>query len=127
MNLCDVPAVMRVNYAGGSANAFSAIVADGLSLDLSDAGRFLHLSRDGVAIDLAGLGVVPMIVPQADGDGSFWIEEGEALQLHTSFATFADDLAARLEAGRLTKGILASGEYVDQSGVLSSRMVVVLY
>lgn len=63
VDLTDVPAVMRVGYGEGSASAFSAVSADGL--DLSEAGDFHHLSRVGVAIDLAAQSVAPMIVPQA--------------------------------------------------------------
>jgi hypothetical protein len=125
VDLTDVTAVMRVGYGEGSAYAFSAVAADGLSLDLSDAGSFHHLSRAGVTIDLAGLSVAPTIVPQADDDGCFWIREGETLQLHTSFTAFATDLAERIQSGGLVKGVLATGDYVDQSGVITSRMVIV--
>jgi hypothetical protein len=125
VDLTDVPAVMRVCYAEGSAEAFSAISADGLTLDLSGVGLFHHLSRAGAAIDLTGIGVVPMIVPHADDDGSFWIETDQGLQLHTSFDAFAEDLTARMDGGGVVKCVLAHGDYVDQSGVLTSRMVVV--
>ncbi len=125
VDLTDVQAVLSVGYGTGSANAFSAISRDGLTLDLTDAGRFHHLGRAGVVIDLAELGLEPIIVPPADDDGSFWIQDGETLQLHTSFANFSADLAARIEAGSLVKGVLSSGDYVDQSGVLTSRMVIV--
>jgi hypothetical protein len=126
VDLTEVTAVMRVGYGEGSANAFSAVSADGLSLDLGDAGGFHHLSRSGVAIDLTSVGVAPMIVPQADDEGSFWIKQGETRQLYISFAAFAADLAARTEAGGLVKDVLAKGDYVDQSGVITSRMVVVV-
>lgn len=125
VDLSEVPAVLRVGYGEGSADAIIAASADGLSLDLTDAGSFHHLSRAGVAIDLAALSVAPMIVPHPDGDGSFWIEQGGTLQLHTDFAAFATDLAARIEGGSLVRGVLATGDYVDQSGVITSRMVIV--
>lgn len=125
VDLTDVPAVMRVGYPEGSADAFSDISADGLSLDLSDVGRFHHLSRAGVAIDLTTLGVTPMIVPHTDDEGCFWIETATTRQLHTSFAAFAEDLAGRMGAGGLVRGVLAKGDYVDRSGVITSRMVVV--
>ena len=126
VDLTEVRAVMRVGYGDGSANAFSAVSADGLSLDLTDVGSFHHLSRAGVAIDLTTQGAPPMIVPETDGDGSFWIEQNGTLQLHTGFANFAGDLAARLGSGALVQGVLATGDYVDQSGVMTSRMVVVV-
>ncbi|PVV11757.1 MAG: hypothetical protein B6D77_06240 [gamma proteobacterium symbiont of Ctena orbiculata] len=125
VDLTEVPAVMTVSYETGSGNAFSAISADGLTLDLTDAGRFHHLGRAGVVVDLLELGVEPVIVPHADDDGTFWIEESGTLQLHTSFASFAADLEARIDAGGLVKKVLSSGDYVDQSGVLTSRMVSV--
>ena len=125
VDLTEVAAVLTLGYGSGSANAFSAISAEGLTLDLTDAELFHHLGRAGIVIDLTELGVEPVIVPHADGDGSFWIEEGETLQLHTDFANFAADLETRIEAGSLVKGLLSSGDYVDQSGVLTSRMVVV--
>jgi hypothetical protein len=125
VDLTEVWAVMTVGYQKGSADAFSAISADGLSLDLTDAGRFHHLGRAGVAVDLQTLAVEPIIVPHADDDGTFWIEDGSTLRLHTSFVDFAADLATRIEAGGLVKSVVSSGDYVDQSGVLTSRMVSV--
>ncbi|MEW8381352.1 MAG: metallophosphoesterase, partial [Candidatus Thiodiazotropha taylori] len=125
VDLTEVAAVLTLGYGSGSANAFSAISAEGLTLDLTDAELFHHLGRAGIVIDLTELAVEPVIVPHDDAEGSFWIEEGETLQLHTDFANFAEDLASRVESGSLVKGLLASGDYVDQSGVLTSRMVVV--
>jgi hypothetical protein len=125
VDLTEVPAVMTVSYEGGSSTAFSAISNDGLTLDLTDAGHFHHLGRAGEVIDLQELGVEPIIVPHADDDGTYWIEEGSASELYTSFADFALDLKARIDAGGLVKKVLSSGDYVDQSGVLTSRMVKV--
>jgi hypothetical protein len=125
VDLTEVPAVMTVGYEAGSANAFSAISADGLTLDLTDAGLFHHLGRAGVVIDLQALAVEPVIVPHGDDDGTFWIEDGTTLQLHTSFASFTADLQTRMDAGGLVKSVVSSGDYVDQSGVLTSRMVIV--
>ncbi|MES9970621.1 MAG: DUF4382 domain-containing protein [Candidatus Thiodiazotropha sp.] len=125
VDLTEVKAVMSVGYESGSSNAFSAISADGLTLDLTDAGRFHHLGRAGVVIDLQELGVEPVIVSHGDDDGNFWIEDGNTLQLYTSFSQFAAELEARIDAGGMVKKVLASGDYVDQSGVLTSRMVSV--
>jgi hypothetical protein len=125
VDLTEVPAVMTVVYGTGSANAFSAISADGLTLDLTDAGLFHHVGRAGVVVDLLALAVEPIIVPYADDDGTFWIEEGFTTQLHTSFANFAADLQARMDAGGLVKSVVSSGDYVDESGVMTSRMVIV--
>jgi hypothetical protein len=125
VDLTEVRAVMSVGYGSGSANAFSAISADGLTLDLSDAGRFHHLSRAGVVVDLLELAVEPLIVPHADDDGTFWIEDGSTLQLHTRFSNFAAELKARIDAGEWVKSVLSNGDYVDESGVLTSRMVIV--
>jgi hypothetical protein len=76
-------------------------------------------------VDLQELAVEPIIVPHADDDGTFWIEDGSDLQLYTGFADFAADLEARIDAGGWVKIVLAKGEYVDESGVLTSRMVIV--
>jgi hypothetical protein len=125
VDMTDVPAVMTLSYDTGSANAFSAISADGLTLDLADSGRFHHLGWAGVVVNLQELEVEPVIVPHADGDGSFWIEDGDTLKLHTDFANFTADLETRMNAGGLVKGLVSRGDYVDQSGVLTSRMVIV--
>jgi hypothetical protein len=125
VDLTEVPAVITVGYGEGSSNAFSAISEDALTIDLTDVARFHHLGRAGVVIDLLELTMEPIIIPHADGDGSYWIDEGGVLQLHTSFTSFAEDLEVRLEQGSLVKGLHASGDYMDQSGVLTSRMVIV--
>jgi hypothetical protein len=125
VDMTEVPAVMTLGYGEGSVNAFSDISTGSLTMDLSDCSRFHHLGRAGVVIDLMGLDIEPIIVPHGDGDGSFWIKEGGAMQLHTDFATFTADLESRVTQGALVKGLYASGDYVDQSGVLTSRMVIV--
>jgi len=118
-------AVMAVNWVPASATAISSIGADGMTLDLTGVGRFHHLVRGRVSIDLEEQGVAPQIVPRADGDGVFWIGQSGTRQLHTSFANFAQDLDDRLAAGATVKYLGASGFYDDATSVLTAGLVAV--
>jgi len=107
----------------GRGGAFSDIGADGLTLDLTGAGRFHHVSHGGVRTDLAGTDSAPRILPGDDGDCLCWIADGQTRQLHTRFADLADDLDARLQAGALVSRVQASGRYDDAANALTARRV----
>jgi hypothetical protein len=126
VDVSALQAVMAVGWDPASATAIDSLSADGMTLNLDGVGLFHHLARSGVATDLTTLGMAPQIVPPQDGEGLFWLAADGTLQVHTSFADFAADLATRLAAGALVRQLFASGSFNDDSGVLTSTNVTIV-
>lgn len=120
VDVSALKAVMAIGWNPASATAMDSLSADGMTLNLDGVGLFHHLARGRVATDLTTLGVAPQIVPPAGGDGLYWLVQGGAVQLHTTFADFAADLDTRLAGGALVRQVFASGSFDDDGGVLTS-------
>ncbi len=115
--------VMAIGWEPPSATAITSLNADGMRLSLDGVGRFHHVSRGRVAIDLTELSVPPSIVPRAGGDGLYLINQAGTHQLHTTFAGFADDLKLRLDGGAQVRHLAASGLFDDVSAQMTAGFV----
>lgn len=120
-------AIMAVGWAPASNTAIGNVTADGMTLSLDGVNGFHHLVRGrGVTSDLTGLDTAPQIVPDAGGEGMYWIAQQGSHQLHTRFADFADDLGGRLVADARVKHVAARGRYANDNGVLTAGFVSVM-
>ena len=117
--------VMAIGWDPASGTAIASLTADGMRLNLDGVGRFHHVSRGRVAIDLTELPAQPSIVPRTGGEGLYWINQAGTHQLHTTFAGFADDLNARLGDGALVRQLAASGPFDDVSAQMTAGFVSV--
>jgi len=117
--------VMAISWDPASSTAIPSLSADGMRLNLEGVGRFHHVSRGRVAIDLTALAAPPSIVPRADGKGLYLINQAGTHQLHTTFARFADDLNTRLNDGVLVRHLAASGPFDDATAQMTSGFVIV--
>ncbi len=117
--------VMAISWDPASSTAIPSLSADGMRLHLDGVGRFHHVSRGRVAIDLTALAAPPSIVPRADGKGLYLINQAGRHQLHTTFARFADDLNTRLNDGVLVRHLAASGPFDDATAQMTSGFVIV--
>ena len=117
--------VMAIGWDPASSTAIPSLVAEGMRLNLDGVGRFHHVSRGRVAIDLTELSAQPSIVPRASGEGLYWINQAGTHQLHTTFAGFADDLNARLNDGALVRHLAASGPFDDATAQMTAGFVSV--
>ncbi len=115
--------VMAISWEPASSTAIPSLAADGMRLNLEGVGRFHHVSRGRVAIDLTTLAVPPSIVPRADGKGLYLINQAGRHQLHTTFARFADDLNTRLNDGARVRHLAASGPFDDATAQMTSGFV----
>ncbi|MCF6211445.1 MAG: metallophosphoesterase [Gammaproteobacteria bacterium] len=115
--------VMAISWEPASGTAIPSLAADGMRLNLEGVGRFHHVSRGRVAIDLTTLTVPPSIVPRADGKGLYLINQAGRHQLHTTFARFADDLNTRLSDGARVRHLAASGPFDNTTAQMTSGFV----
>jgi hypothetical protein len=125
VDVTAVTGVLAVNWNPPSATALTDISASGLTLDLTGVGIFHHIARGWVSVDLTQQSVPTQIQPANGGNGLYWINQGGTHQLYLSFANFADGLTSRLTAGAAVKGIVATGTFDDDSGVLASNLISV--
>jgi hypothetical protein len=126
MDAAHIKAVMTVNWDPASNTAIDRVTADGMTLNFDGVGRFHHLVRSRVAINLTGLDTALRIMPRTDGESMYWIVRQGTHQLHTRFADFADDLGKRLVTDARVKHVAASGRYADDSGVLTAGLIRVV-
>ena len=117
--------VMVISWDPASSTAIPSLAAAGMRLNLDGVGRFHHVSRGRVAIDLTALAAPPSIVPRADGKGLYLINQAGKHQLYTTFARFADDLDTRLSDGALVRRLVASGPFDDATAQMTSGFVIV--
>ncbi len=117
--------IMRISWAPASGDAITSVSADGMRLNLEGVGRFHHVSRGRVVVDLTRLSEPPSIVPRTGGEGLYLISQAGAHRLHTTFAGFADDLAVRLGDGALVRQLAASGPFDDATARMTSGFVMV--
>ena len=117
--------IMAIGWDPASGSAIASLDADGMRLSLDGVGRFHHVSRGRVAVDLTVLATPPSIVPRAGGEGLYWIDQAGTHQLHTTFAGFADDLNARLDGGAVVRHLVARGPFDDASAQMTAGFVKV--
>ena len=126
VDVAALKAVMTIGWAPASLTAIASSSADGLTFNLDGVGRFHHVSRARVAIDLTTVDVAPRIVPRENGAGMYRIVQSGTIQVHTDFANFTADLNTRLRDGALVKHVAASGPYNDDRATITAGFVTVL-
>jgi hypothetical protein len=119
------PAVLAVDWEPATDGAFAALEPDGVILSLDGVGDLHAVFRGGVANDLLDLPSPPSLVPDASDRGLFAVFDDGSIALYTSFASFAEGLAADLGEARLTDGLLARGRWDDPTAVLETRAIAV--
>jgi hypothetical protein len=119
------PAVLAVDWEPATDGAFAALEPDGVILSLDGVGDLHAVFRGGVANDLLDLPSPPSLVPYASDRGLFAVFDDGSIALYTSFASFAEGLAADLGEARLTDGLLARGRWDDPTAVLETRAIAV--
>ena len=124
-DVMQTKASMVIAWEPASDTAITALSAEGMRIDLNGVGRFHHVARARVAVDLSQLSSTPSIVPRNGDAGLYWITQGDTRQLHSDFASFADDLSARLAAGASIRRITASGLFDDASAQMQAGSVTI--
>jgi len=115
----EVKAAVNINWVPPSDSAFSRISEDKINIDLTEAGRFHHLSRGRQHIDLTQLETDFALVANSVDRGVYKIKLGKQKQLHSSFANFSAAVEDLLTQGHLVKRIRAVGKYETVTGNFS--------
>ncbi len=124
VNVSHVPAVMHVTWNPASTEAIIDMSSAGFSLDLAGVGMFHYVSHSGVVTDLGTLAQPPSLVPAPSG-GLFFISQGSAIQLFTSFGDFVAALNTRHIGGAAVKGLIATGDFDEDSSVLEATSITI--
>ncbi len=124
VNVSHVPAVMHVTWNPASTEAIIDMSSAGFSLDLTGVGLFHHISRSGVVTDLDTLAQPPSLVPAPSG-GLYFISQGSAIQLFTAFGDFVTALDTRHIDGAAVKGLIATGDFDEDSSVLEATTITI--
>lgn len=123
VNVTHVPVVMHVTWNPASTQAIVGMTPALLSLDLTGEGMFHHISRSGAVTDLDTLAQSPSLVPAPSG-GLFFISQGSAIQLFTTFGGFVIALDTRLIGGAAVNGLIATGDFHEDSSVLEATSII---
>ena len=124
VNVSHVPAVMHVTWNPASTEAIIDMSSAGFSLDLTGVGLFHNISRSGVVTDLDTLAQPPSLVPAPSG-GLYFISRGSAIQLFTAFGDFVTALNTRHIDGAAVKGLIATGDFDEDSSVLEATTITI--
>lgn len=117
---------LMVNWRpNGSANPFSVFTTNQLQINLSDPniGPVAVLRRGGDITDLTALPTSPLIVPPANGLGSYAIRQNGVVTVYVSFSSFIASLQTRLNGTTLVVGFFATGGY--NSGTFTATRLAV--
>jgi hypothetical protein len=125
LDLQAAPAVLAVDWEPATGSAFTGLDSDRIVLSLDGVGDLHAVFRGGVATDLLDLAGPPSLVPEASGRGLYAVFDDGSIALYTSFASFAEGLAADLGEAKLTDGLLARGRWDDPTAALETRAVAV--
>ena len=125
LTLVDLSAVSARYLAQWDPAATDALTVTDTDLVVDDdsATRAGYRQR-GVFTDLGGDGRATTLAPSEDGDGVFLIKAAGTVTLHTTYAGFQADLAARLENGAAVRAVSAKGQ-VDGTATLTVRRLAV--
>jgi len=126
VDVTALKAVMTIGWAPASLTAIASSSADSLTINLEGVGRFHHVSRARVAIDLTTADAAPRIVPRENGAGMYRLVQSGTVQVYTRFENFTAELNTRLRDGALVKHIAASGPYNDDRVTITAGFVTVL-
>lgn len=125
INVSQIPGTLLVGWPLTSTTALQINRgANAVTLDLTGAGLFHHISRAGVAIDLTQQAAETIVEPK-NAIGVYLVVQDGVWQLHTSYANYLSDLQSRLDGGGAVRSVLATGPFDDSSGVMSVTGMVV--
>ncbi len=126
VDVTALKAVMTIGWAPASLTAIASSSADSLTFNLDGVGRFHHVSRARVSIDLTTADAAPGIIPRENGAGIYRLVQSGTVQVYTRFENFTADLETRLRDGALVKHVAASGPYNDARATITAGFVTML-
>lgn len=127
VSIVDIGAVkskLAIHWKPESTDAL-VFSSQGINLNLEGSSRLHHIARNGQRFDLSALPTQLMLTAKNE-IGIYRIEQAHASTIHTSFDSYAMDIAARIEAGQKVKAIMGRGYYDEATNKFSAEQLNVI-
>ncbi|RJP79049.1 MAG: DUF4382 domain-containing protein [Desulfobacteraceae bacterium] len=123
VDVANVRSFMRVTWAPPSTAPFQALSSEKIVLTKDNHGKFHHLGRAGVIVDLDDMAAETTIQPQSATQGRFLIQYRESRQFFTTFESFITRLENHLEDGKKVHNLFATGLFDPASAILTADCI----
>ena len=123
INVTSAPATLVVGWPLLEATPFNSYAANGMVVNLTNAGLLHHIFRGGVGTTLS-LADTPVVQASNPARGLFVIGDNGTVQVYTQLGNYQAALQADLMAGRKARSFVASGgNYVDATKTLTAGVM----
>ena len=123
INVTNAPATLVVGWPLLEATPFNSYAADGMVVNLTNAGLLHHIFRGGVNTTLF-LTDTPFVQAANPARGLFVIGNNGTVQVYTQLSAYQAALQADLMAGRKARSFVAvGGTYVDATKTLTAGVM----
>ncbi|MFH2066359.1 MAG: DUF4382 domain-containing protein [Pseudomonadota bacterium] len=123
VDVANVRSFMRVTWAPPSTAPFQALSSEQIVLTKENHGKFHHLGRAGVIVDLDDLAAETTIQPLSATQGRFLIQYRESRQFFTTFESFITSLENHLEDGKKVHNLFATGSFDPANAILTADCI----
>ena len=123
VDVSDVRSFMRVTWAPASAAPFETLSSEKMVITQQHHGKFHHLGRSGVLVNLDDLSSLTTIQPASISQGRFLIKYRESNQFYSTFESFVSDLEGLIEDGKKVQGMFATGSFDKTNTILTADCI----
>jgi len=123
VDVSDVRSFMRVTWAPASATPFETLSSKKMVITQQHHGKFHHLGRSGVIVNLDDLSSLTTIQPLSAGQGRFLIKYRESNQFYSTFESFVSDLEGLMEDGKKVQSMFATGSFDQTNAILTADCI----
>jgi hypothetical protein len=123
VDVTNVRSFMRVTWAPPSATPFETLSSEKIVITQQHHGKFHHLGRAGVIVNLDDLSSTTTIQPLSASQGRFLIKYRESRQFYSTFESFVTDLGSHLEDGMEVQNLFATGSFDQASAILTADCI----
>jgi hypothetical protein len=123
VDVTDVRSFMRVTWAPASAAPFEILSSEKIVITQQHHGKFHHLGRSGVIVNLDDLSSLTTIQPVSAGQGRFVVKYRESNQFYSTFESFVSGLEGLIEDGKKMQSMFATGSFDQTNAILTADCI----
>ncbi|MBA4367234.1 MAG: metallophosphoesterase [Desulfobacterium sp.] len=123
VDVTDVRSFMRITWAPASATPFETLSSEKIVITQQHHGKFHHLGRAGVIVNLDDLSSLTTIQPLSASQGRFLIKYRESNQFYSTFKSFVLDLEGLIEDGKKVQSMFATGSFDRTNAILTADCI----
>ncbi len=123
VDVMDVRSFMRITWAPASATPFETLSSEKIVITQQRHGKFHHLGRAGVIVNLDDLSSLTTIQPLSEGQGRFLIKYRESIQFYSTFESFISGMEGLIEDGKKVKSMFATGSFDNKNAILTADCI----